>query len=97
MSCSYILNRGWIDKSERRVPTYKEVTSKSKSSKREKDRDKAASPASSDDEDEQDEDAAAADDDEDATFEEAAEHFEEDYQFRFQEPYVPLSPSALAP
>ena len=26
---SYILNRGWIDKSSRRLPTYKEITTSS--------------------------------------------------------------------
>ncbi|KZV91710.1 hypothetical protein EXIGLDRAFT_836921 [Exidia glandulosa HHB12029] len=76
----YILNRGWIDKSERHVPTYKEVTSRS-SKKRKADEDSNSAESNSDS------DAGGVGDiDEESVFEEAVEHFEEDYQYRYQEP-----------
>lgn len=81
---SYILNRGWIDKTERRVPTYKEITSKP-GRKAVEDSDGAQSQA---------EDGNAGSGDEESTFEEAADHFEEDYHFRFQEPCAGLLSSA---
>ncbi|EJD50270.1 hypothetical protein AURDEDRAFT_182635 [Auricularia subglabra TFB-10046 SS5] len=67
----YILNRGWIDKSAKRVPTYNES---------QPDADSSASDSGSEQHDGQEE----GEDDE--VFEEAAEHFEEDYMYRFQEP-----------
>ncbi|EJD40330.1 hypothetical protein AURDEDRAFT_153563 [Auricularia subglabra TFB-10046 SS5] len=78
----YILNRGWIDKSTKRVPTYNEVTASSSKakSKSQPDADSSASDSGSEQHDRQGE----GEDDE--VFEEAAEHFEEDYMYRFQEP-----------
>lgn len=69
---SYILNRGWVDKSKNRIPTYKEITGG----------------VGSDDEaaDENGEEKlydALEDEDE---FDEVAEEFEQSYNFRFEEP-----------
>ncbi|KAL5531994.1 KRI1 [Sanghuangporus sanghuang] len=86
---SYILNRGWIDKSAHRVPKYEEVTG-SKSQKKGK--------AKEDDDDEEENDsrridvvANAASDYEaenfdEEEFDEVAETFESSYNFRFEEP-----------
>lgn len=72
---SYILNRGWIDKSTRRVPTYGEVTSGHKSG---------------DNDDHVKAEKTGVDgelvDDED--FEEVVDRFESSYNHRFEEPYV---------
>lgn len=72
---SYILNRGWIDKSSRHIPTYKEVTSSIKS----RSKAKAKSPTAP---------ASESDSglDSDASFESLNDHFEASYNFRFEEP-----------
>jgi protein KRI1 len=72
---SYILNRGWIDKSSRHIPTYKEVTSSIKS----RSKAKAKSPTTP---------ASESDSglDSDASFESLNDHFEASYNFRFEEP-----------
>ena len=87
-SRSYILNRGWIDKSARRLPTYKEITGSKKG--------KGKSEAGSDTEasgSESDEDRHSAGGGPDASldeddFDEVADRFESSYNFRFEEPYV---------
>ncbi len=78
---SYILNRGWIDKSARRLPTYKEITGKGKG--------KAGSDSdvddSNDEADEKGEERGFVDEDE---FDDVADAFESSYNFRFEEAYV---------
>ncbi|KAL5504664.1 KRI1 [Sanghuangporus vaninii] len=85
---SYILNRGWVDKSAYRVPKYEEVTG-SKSQKKGK---------AKDDDDEEENDSRRIDvvangtsDNEaenfdEEEFDEVAETFESSYNFRFEEP-----------
>lgn len=80
---SYILNRGWIDKSARRMPTYKEITgSKKGKGKSEADSD---SEGSDDDDEAQEVKHQPLDEDD---FDEVADRFESSYNFRFEEPYV---------
>ena len=72
---SYILNRGWIDRSEQKVPTYDQVVADIKDDVEEDDDEmgKSEHPGGVLDEDE---------------FDEQAEEFETAYNFRFEEPYV---------
>lgn len=70
---SYILNRGWVDKSERRLPTYREITSVRPDDE----------PVLGDDQDADAEDVVY-----DEEFEEIEELFETSYNFRFEEPCV---------
>lgn len=79
-ACSYILNRGWIDRSAHRVPTYKEVVS-SKSRGKAKAADKE-----DEDNDSPDGNAAASEVDEEEEFEDIVDRFESSYNFRFEEP-----------
>lgn len=79
---SYIFNRGWIDQSERRIPTYSEVTSNKKgkgkavdSGSEAGDDDEAQRPTIYSDVDEED-------------FEDTVDRFEASYNYRFEEPYV---------
>jgi len=87
---SYILNRGWIDKSARRLPTYKEIV-KPKSTK-EKAKDYLVGSESEAPDEEQGDtsdgkqrahDHIIEDDDE---FEDIVDAFESSYNFRFEEP-----------
>ncbi|KAH8996823.1 Krr1-domain-containing protein, partial [Lactarius akahatsu] len=76
---NYILNRGWVDRSARRLPTYKEITAQASSSK-----DPGPSVVHTGAEvDVGNDDLLEEDDDE---FDEVAEHFESSYNFRFEEP-----------
>ncbi|KAI0764323.1 KRI1-like family C-terminal-domain-containing protein [Trametes elegans] len=82
---NYILNRGWIDKSARRLPTYKEITgSKSGKGKSEGGSDSDGE-ASGSDSDRAHNDGVNESIDEDE-FDEVAERFESSYNFRFEEP-----------
>ncbi|THH23243.1 hypothetical protein EUX98_g7935 [Antrodiella citrinella] len=75
----YILNRGWIDNTSRRLPTYKEITS----SKSKKGKGKQEDAEDSDDRSDGEEEVSAG---EDAEFEDVADVFETSYNFRFEEP-----------
>ncbi|KAG9004120.1 hypothetical protein FRB94_012403 [Tulasnella sp. JGI-2019a] len=79
----YILNRGWIDRSERRLPTYDEVTTR-KSKKRKLDDDDAEPKFG--DANVDDDDSPNELDDVDSEFEDLEEDFEATYNFRYEEP-----------
>ncbi|KAH7907347.1 KRI1-like family C-terminal-domain-containing protein [Hygrophoropsis aurantiaca] len=93
---NYILNRGWIDRTSRRVPTYKEITNtksktKSKTAAKRASDENSHSHSGSDSGSDNDarnghsqDDAVAVEDD--ADFDEIAERFETSYNFRFEEP-----------
>ncbi|KAF5355471.1 hypothetical protein D9758_006312 [Tetrapyrgos nigripes] len=84
---SYILNRGWIDRSAKRVPTYGEITS-SKGKGKDKIKEKP--------EDEEDVEALPENEDDllptvhsdvdQDDFEDIVDRFESSYNFRFEEP-----------
>ncbi|ODN99162.1 hypothetical protein I350_07320 [Cryptococcus amylolentus CBS 6273] len=73
---NYILNRGWIDRTDDHVPTYDEVVGKTTSEEPEQVKALKASTSSHP--------WGSLDDDED--FEDRAEQFETEYNFRFEEP-----------
>ena len=81
---SYILNRGWIDKSARRLPTYKEITGKGK---REAESDSEADASGSEAGPKGEVDGLPNEDEDE--FDDIADAFESSYNFRFEEPYVP--------
>ncbi|KAF9268494.1 Krr1-domain-containing protein [Marasmius fiardii PR-910] len=81
---SYIMNRGWIDRSSKRVPTYKEITSSASKGKG-----KAEEVEEEEAEDHEGEDnmLPTADPDLDNDdFDEIVDRFESSYNFRFEEP-----------
>jgi protein KRI1 len=81
---SYILNRGWIDKSKNHIPTYSEITSKKKSSKRNHaSQSDSEGPTALDDDDRQS----------NSSFESLIDHFESSYNHRFEEPGSSVIPS----
>lgn len=89
--CSYILNRGWIDRSAKRLPTYTEVTSvqnrkkKSKAKDPEDKGDITADDSGSSSESEVDGGTNNVVEDENE-FDDVADVFESSYNFRFEEP-----------
>ncbi|KAF8141166.1 KRI1-like family C-terminal-domain-containing protein [Boletus edulis] len=82
---NYIFNRGWIDRSNRRVPTYNEIIeSSSKHSKR-----KSATSQADSDVDQNPDDERGAQDatlSNEESFDDLADAFETSYNFRFEEP-----------
>ncbi|KAF5354624.1 hypothetical protein D9756_005653 [Leucocoprinus leucothites] len=84
---NYILNRGWIDKSKDRVPTYKEITKKSKKPKSSNPEFDARASSSNES---VDEDEASHSD---SSFESLNDAFETSYNFRFEEPGSSTIPS----
>ena len=82
LSHSYIFNRGWIDHSNKRVPTYNEIVSPSKRSRRRSqvDSDVDQNP----DDNEREAQGATVSDEE--SFDDLADAFETSYNFRFEEP-----------
>ena len=87
---SYILNRGWIDRSTGHIPTYGEITSPGESKRKKKGKAKSKP---GDDSEMDGEDLENSDDDEmdtgllsDTSFESLASHFEASYNHRFEEP-----------
>ena len=91
MTClyiSYILNRGWIDRSTGHVPTYGEITSPGEARRKTKSKAKAKP-----EDDNSELEGENLDDDEmdtgllsDTSFESLASHFEASYNHRFEEP-----------
>ncbi|KAI0090576.1 KRI1-like family C-terminal-domain-containing protein [Irpex rosettiformis] len=77
---NYILNRGWIDRSAKRLPTYKEITGSSKGKQR----------ATEDDADTDENETSGEEGEEgleeDEEFDDLADVFESSYNFRFEEP-----------
>ncbi|KAF9471233.1 hypothetical protein BDN70DRAFT_998692 [Pholiota conissans] len=95
---NYILNRGWIDRSEGHVPTYNEITSPAQERRKKKGKSKAEPQEGDDDLPKAD---GGDDDDEemdtgmlsDTSFESLASHFETSYNHRFEEPGASTIPS----
>ena len=88
---SYILNRGWIDRSTGHIPTYGEITSPGESKRKKKG--KVKFKPEDDSEMDGGEDLGKGDNDEmdtgllsDTSFESLASHFETSYNHRFEEP-----------
>ena len=83
---SYILNRGWVDKSSRHIPTYTEVTSGKKGSKANKAVGEEQKQGKQDGEERADDGASSQNDFDEEEFDEVAETFEQSYNFRYEEP-----------
>ncbi|GMK56597.1 hypothetical protein CspeluHIS016_0304370 [Cutaneotrichosporon spelunceum] len=66
----YVLNRGWIDREKKAVPTYDDIVGRERGEESEED----------------DEDTPWGKIDEDEEFDEKADEFETEYNFRFEEP-----------
>ncbi|TRM68953.1 hypothetical protein BD626DRAFT_562773 [Schizophyllum amplum] len=83
---NYILNRGWMDRESKRIPTYKEVTSTKKDRKGKQ---RADPESSSEDDASDDEDAPKPTEDpeiDEDEFDDIVDRFESSYNFRFEEP-----------
>ncbi|TFK74652.1 Krr1-domain-containing protein [Pluteus cervinus] len=84
---NYILNRGWIDKASKHVPTYREVTTASTSDKKKAKGKATLKEGDLDVQTEENGELPTADPDIDEDdFEEIVDRFETSYNFRFEEP-----------
>ena len=83
------MNRGWIDRSAKRVPTYQEVTSKSIKKSSQGDAEDSGS------EDPENQLPTVDPDIDEDDFEEIVDRFESSYNFRFEEPQVQFSYSRI--
>ncbi|KAJ8076653.1 Kinetochore protein Spc24 [Marasmius tenuissimus] len=85
---NYIMNRGWIDKTSNRVPTYKEITSSRKAKGKAKaQEDEEGVEAHQSDVDMEDDALPTNDPDVNSDdFDEIVDRFESSYNFRFEEP-----------
>ncbi|KAF9523871.1 KRI1-like family C-terminal-domain-containing protein [Crepidotus variabilis] len=86
---NYILNRGWVDHSERHVPTYNEITVGSSS----KDKQKTKKLSKTNEEVEEENAKSDLDALSDASFDSLASHFEASYNHRFEEPDAAVIPA----
>jgi protein KRI1 len=82
---SYILNRGWIDRSFHRVPTHKDIIGESMNEPQKSSQKDDATEGKPDHIVENPDDLSGDDE-----FEEVNELFETSYNFRFEEPYALL-------
>ncbi|KAG5650999.1 hypothetical protein H0H81_010258 [Sphagnurus paluster] len=84
---NYILNRGWIDRTANRIPTYGEITSSKSKGKKKAKPEEDLEDSDSPDEVEDAEPLPTADPDLDENdFEDIVDRFEVSYNFRFEEP-----------
>ncbi|KDQ13913.1 hypothetical protein BOTBODRAFT_44855 [Botryobasidium botryosum FD-172 SS1] len=87
---NYILNRGWVDKSSRRLPTYTEITGHTNSKRPSHKGEKPEEPKESGDRSSQPavqvEGANEEPEEDEDDFDDIADNFEASYNFRFEEP-----------
>jgi protein KRI1 len=84
---SYIMNRGWIDRSEHHIPTYREVISSKSKGKGKAKQEPSTTDSESGQVDDSDRSPPTADPEiDDDDFEEIVNRFESSYNFRFEEP-----------
>ncbi|CCM05885.1 uncharacterized protein FIBRA_08122 [Fibroporia radiculosa] len=85
---NYILNRGWIDRSARRLPTYQEITASLEKGKSKAGRKQSDSQGIISDEEAKEIVAGESQSEEidEDEFDEVADRFESSYNFRFEEP-----------
>ncbi|KAG9312147.1 KRI1-like family-domain-containing protein [Chiua virens] len=88
---NYIFNRGWIDRSNRRVPTYNEIVASSSKPSKGKSAESQVEPnngdaASQNSIDENNDDLHGGTLSDDNSFDDLADAFETSYNFRFEEP-----------
>ncbi|KAH6910281.1 KRI1-like family C-terminal-domain-containing protein [Coprinopsis sp. MPI-PUGE-AT-0042] len=85
----YILNRGWIDQSSKRVPTYNEITSTKRSKGKAKAKPSADSSSEGGENDDNEDPGLLSD----TSFTSLADIFELSYNHRFEEPNAAIIPS----
>ncbi|KAJ3896145.1 KRI1-like family C-terminal-domain-containing protein [Lentinula edodes] len=83
---NYILNRGWIDRSTNRVPTYKEVVAPKKGKGKATDEEGSLEDDANSSHPEEDIRPTADSEIDEEEFEEIVDRFESSYNFRFEEP-----------
>ncbi|KIY52343.1 hypothetical protein FISHEDRAFT_70028 [Fistulina hepatica ATCC 64428] len=83
---SYILNRGWIDRSAKRVPTYREITSKTDKGKGKERAGPNGHVSDSENQEEDDQESLQDKIDHEDEFDDVVDAFESSYNFRYEEP-----------